>query len=268
MKDATYPTHLLATAIGDKPPLGPVEEIEGGARCAVSGEPIRHGVLVKKAVTSAYSRFTDVFTDPDGWVSEAAAKCIANDWNLGCRLVLEDGTHYHPLINAEQAAKQDRPCFRDIVRDMWPANKGQSCLIIITTDVKKRAWPMARPGRLGATTPVTILAPEYATEECRAVDWTQFLAVLDEVEALYSRGYGKDAILTGLWRSQKAVKEHGAAYTLEMERRLQHLRTTPELLPATLIAQTALTTQTTSTAQTRAHELCASNPAPSAPTLF
>jgi len=123
------------------------------------------------------------------------------------------------------------------VREVWPAKKGQSCLVLITQDVKKRLWPVARAGTLGEQTPVAILAGDYNVEECRFVSWPVLLATLDAIEEIYSAGFGKDAIFFNLFRSTKAVKAAGLTWTAEAERRIAEIRTRPEFIPALIIAQ-------------------------------
>lgn len=231
------PATLLARAIHEKPPHGKLVTFDSPMRCALSGEEITEGYWVMDTVSKSYSRFMDTFRDADGYVSVDAATGIANDWNLGCRMIFEDGTHLHPLISKEQAEKQGRPCFSEAVRDVWPTKEGQSCLILITPDVKKRLWPMARTGTLGLQTPVTMLAGDYNVEECRFISWPALLATLDAIEAIYSAGFGKDAILNNLFRSRKAVETMGMTWTAEHEKSITELRTQPEFIPALLIAQ-------------------------------
>lgn len=236
-------TQLLADAFAFSTP--PIEQtvIDGGAHCTITGEPITHGYrcMQKGIVPDALSDFNGLFGgNPHGWISESAARCLTSDWNLGSRLVLADGVDivgHHILINAEQAEKQGRPCWSRLVRAIWPRCQGQECLVILTTDVKKRSWNRARVGTLGAHTPILVHAPEWNVFEVVYVDWSRLLTVLDCVEALYALGFSKAGIAESLTAEWKAMQRVGAADTLKLEAWCRTARHWPEFLPALIMAQ-------------------------------
>lgn len=236
------PADIIAEVANAKPPHCKPVELTHPTRCALSGVEIVVGYPVLRVVPKSYSRSSETFRDTNGYVSESVAVALANDWNFGCRVILEDGTHYHCLISREQAEKQGRPCFSEVVREIWPQREGQSCVILITTDVKKRLWPLAKPGRLGESTPVAVLASEYNTEETRWCNWERLLSTLTTIERLYGWGFNKDAIRRNLYNSKKGLEAAGFSRTRTEEENLVLLRTLPEFIPALVIAQPDTTT--------------------------
>lgn len=241
------PSALLATAVHAKePPTKHLQVFDPPRRCALTGAEITEGYAAMDILPKVFSQYTKTFSDPTGIVSRDVATCFANDWNLGCRMIFEDGTHFHPLINKEQADKQGRPCFSEAVRAVWPEKKGQACLIIITSDVKKRIWPIARPGVLGDKTPVTVLAPEWGLEECLYLAWEELLSVLDDIESLYAEGFNKDAIAHSLFTSPKAFT---VAAVGAKEDCIARRRALPSFYPALTIAQVLTTNPTPSVAE-------------------
>jgi hypothetical protein len=152
-------------------------------------------------------------------------------------MVFEDGTYHHPLISATSAVAQGRPCWSQLVRDVWPERRGQPVIIILTTDMKKRLWINARVGALGRSTPMLIYDNGYCLNEVRYLSWPKLIECLDFVEDVYTRGFPKPAIQVSLYSASKAVKELGLAATRRLENELANWRTRPEFLPALLIAQ-------------------------------
>lgn len=231
------PAELIAGAVNAKPPHGKLIQLEEPTTCALSGVEITEGYPVTQAIPKSYGRVMDTFKDPTGFVAIEAATAIANDWNLGVRLIFEDGTHYHPLINREAAEKQGRECLSDLVRAVWPAKEGQAMVFLLVTDVKKRAWPRARAGRLGTSSPITLLASEYNIEECRYIPWVNLLAMLDRIESTIALGFSGRSIHQNLLDSKKGVKTVGVAEAVRLEREWQALREYPEFIPALIISQ-------------------------------
>jgi hypothetical protein len=195
-------------------------------------------------MTGATAEFLDCFRGGiGGWVSDAAARCFkASDprkGNLGARTVLifEDGDYYNPLIAREQAVIQGRPCWSELVRQVWPARAGQRVLIILTTDMKKRLWIRARVGMLGNRTPVLYYDAATAGNEVLLIDWPRLIECLDTVESVYSAGFSKAAIRESLYTAGKIAQTAGLTATQRMESQLMLWRGTPEFQVATLIAQ-------------------------------
>jgi hypothetical protein len=239
------PADLLATGL-QLPALDmtPVEVPEG-VTCAITGQPIAVGYPVADMVTKATAEFLDCFRGGvDGWVSEAAARCFKSaNPRVGnpcarSHLVFADGTYYMPFISRDSAAKsEDRPCWSDLVREVWPERAGQQCLIMLTTDTKKRLWIRARVGCLGSQTAMLVYDSGSALNEVRLIDWPRLIDCLDIIEAIYTAGFSKAAIGESLYGQTKAIGEVGIRQAREWENQLRGWRPRPEFAVALLIAQ-------------------------------
>ncbi len=230
---------LRLPALRQEPQAAPV-----GARCAITGKPLERGYLVADMVTDATAEFLDCFRGGvDGWVSEEAARCFKKsdprDGNPCARsfLIFEDGAAYLPLIARKAAREQGRPAWCELVHQVWPQRAGQRCLVILTTDTKKRLWIRARVGQLGARTPVLAYDAETGLNEVLFVDWVALLACLDAVSAAYDAGFPKAAIRDSLYLTGKLCQEVGLYKTRLFEQELAKWRRRPEMAMASLIAQ-------------------------------
>lgn len=244
MTDFLTPADFLAHGLGLGPLSTPPQPVPPGTTCAITGQPINVGYPVADMVTDATNEFLDCFRGGvHGYVSDAAARCFKNsDPKKGnptarAAMIFEDGTYYNPLISRDSAIKNERPCWSELVRDVWPVRAGQRLLIILTTDMKRRLWIRSRVGTLGARTPVFYYDSETAGNESLLIDWSRLVECLDAVEEVYTAGFVKPSIRECLWRQTKAVEEVGFAQTRASERAMQGWRGTPEFQVATLIAQ-------------------------------
>lgn len=161
MSDLAHPADLLARAI-DLPAVDrPAYDLPPATRCALSGAEIAVGYRVPDLLSITTTDLLDTFRG-GAYVSEAVARCFRSQnprkGNPTARshLVFADGTYFAPLIARGPARDQDRACWSDLVRQVWPARSGQTCLCLLTTDTKKRLWHRARVGPLGARTPVFV----------------------------------------------------------------------------------------------------------------
>ncbi len=231
-------TDVLALALR-APELGiPLRQPPSGACCAVTGVALDAGYRVADAVPAAAGEFLDMLHgQTDGWLSESAARLFHGTatWNLGSRLVFEDGTMYWPLIARPKSG--ERPCWSALAREIWPARRGQRCVAILTTDVKKRLWPMARLGQLDTCTPVTIYDPEQNIRATVQVDWPVMLDMLGVIEAVYTAGFSKRSIRDGLYDDFRRIQELGYRRVREFETTLAPMRGQVEFTMAVLIAQ-------------------------------
>lgn len=230
---------MLVYALGLERPEGlPLRAAPPGTRCAVTGVPIEEGYLVSDVVTEATTEFLDLFHGhPEGWVSENVGRCFrAHRQTARCCLIFEDATHYDPLISRESARKLGRPCWSDLVREIWPDRMGQRVLCILTTNMKRRLWPRARVGALGVRTPVYILDADLNLDGCYIISWPQMLRRLEFIERLYDLGFSKKHIQNGLLQAQ-IVQEVGITEALRWENELSKMRHEIEFLMALLIAQ-------------------------------
>jgi hypothetical protein len=235
---------LLVRGNGFSPLPEPPIEVPAGTRSAVSGQPLTTGYPVVSVVTGATTEFLSQFNgNVQGWVSENEAICFHNAsprlGNPSARtvLVFGDGTYYNPMISRESARKLGRPCWSELVREVWPARCGQMMLMILTTDMKKRLWPRCRVGALGHVAPVYLYDGESNVAQNLAIDWQRLIECLDLVEMVYNLGFVKVAIINSLYMIGKTAQVVGLAKTRELEGALAAWRGEPEFKVATLIAQ-------------------------------
>jgi len=221
--------------------------------CRQSGALITQGYPISEVTTDATNEFLDTFHGSgDGYVSDAVARCFkgsnprAGMAINGSHLVIgQPGslTAYRPLINAESADAQGRPCWSRLVREIYPSRSGEPVVCLLITDTKIRRWPGAVIGYLGDHTPVMMHDSESAISGLLYVDWSRLLVCLDLVESIYTAGFAKQAIRQGLmlgkWSTVEAV---GIEQTIRFETRLQAYRCAPEFPLALLIAQKATPT--------------------------
>lgn len=177
--------------------------------CAITGAPIARGYRVMDVVSAATSEYFSLLEDPSGFVCEDAAWLLANDWNLGGRMVFEDA-HFYPRLGAtkdkdaeedpkelgaraarlrERDAGATRPTWSQLARDIWPERAGQRCVVLVSADPKKRAWPRAMLTTLGQSTMVTGVSDTFTGT--RTIDWMRLLRILDAAEVWLSLGFTK-----------------------------------------------------------------------------
>lgn len=214
-------------------------DVPPGTTCAITGQPIRRGYRVSDMTTGATAEFLDCFRGgPHGYVSENAGRCFKSYRETSQQLMIfEDGTCYNPLISIDTARKRERTCWSELVREVWPARKGQRVLILLTTDMKKRLWPNARVGALSDRTPVLLYDNATHLDTVAIIDWEQMIQCLDLVESVYDVGFSKGAIREGLLSSYKTVEEVGIKASMALETALRLWRGKDEFSMATLIAQ-------------------------------
>jgi hypothetical protein len=206
--------------------------------CAITGEHITEGIPWGRVIPSSTGEYLDLLHGMAlPYMSLSAAAAFKGSWNMGSRLIFEDGTHYHPLISAESAATDGgRPCWSDLVHQVWPARQGQRCVCIVTDDFKKKIWPRATVGALGGNTPVYLLDAKRHVSRNLSVNWPTLIATLDFVEKVYVAGFNKRAITDGLLSDYKSFSADPRT-AMDFEQRLTALRPTPEFAVSVLIAQ-------------------------------
>lgn len=205
--------------------------------CAITGERITIGIPWKRVIPSSTAEYLDLMHGMSfPYLSIEASIAFKGSWNMASRLIFEDGAMHHPYIAAKSAAKSERPYWSELVRRVWPEREGQNCLCIFAGDFKKKVWPKASVGPMGANTPVLLFDPDRFVLKNLSVDWSKLIEVLDFVEVVYKAGFNKRAIESGLYQNYKALVEHGPA-AIEWESRLANMRDTPEFAVSILIAQ-------------------------------
>lgn len=239
-------TDLIAHAMHLPPPEIKAEQLEPGTKCAITGTPITVGYPVMDIVTDATGEFLDTFRgNPHGYLSPSAAACFKASnpkSEFNCHravMVFEDGTYYRPLISAEAAANQGRPSWSALVRDVWPGRAGEQCVILLTTDMKKRLWPRARIGALGHSTPVLVYDSGSAIHQVVSVNWPAMLDELELFERIYSAGFVKQVIGQSLWLQPAVCASVGYKAVRMWEAELVRVRRRCWFSMVSLIAQKA-----------------------------
>lgn len=235
---------LLVRGLGLTYAGEPLVKATSGTLCIVCGELVSEGYPADRIISKATTEYLDQFRgNPSGMVCHTCATCYKNNapragmpTSRAC-MVFADGTYYHPLISTDSAATQERACWSDLVRDVWPHRAGQEVLVILTTDWKKRLWPGARVGALGINTPVYVHDGAMCTSGVYFVHWPRLIDALDLVEMVYSAGFVKQAIMGNLYTNSNVMQEVGIVQTAEWERMLRDWRGSIEFDIATLVAQ-------------------------------
>jgi len=205
--------------------------------CCITGSRITEGIAWYRVIPASTGEYLDLMHGMTfEYMSLDAAAAFKGSWNMGSRLIFEDGTAYHPYIASSSADANERTYWSALVREVWPGRAGQQCLCIVAGDFKKKVWPRARVGPLGSDTPVYVLDPDRFVSQNLTVNWERLIAMLDLMETIYTAGFSKAAIADGLYL-------HYAAFGIDpvraigWEAELQSVRGRPEFTMAILIAQ-------------------------------
>jgi len=208
--------------------------------CAITGERITEGIPWQRVIPPSTAEYLDLMNGMAfPYLGIPASIAFKGSWNMGSRLIFEDGTMFHPYISVESASKSERSYWSAVVRNVWPERRGRNCLCTPTDDYKKKIWPKARIGQLGANTQVLLFDSKRFRLQNLTVDWAKLIDVLDFVEMVYTAGFNKQAISDSLFICYAALAEYGRQ-ALDWEDRLVKLRKTPELAMSLLIAQKPL----------------------------
>jgi len=232
---AEFLTYGIGLPELDEPP----RKIDGRAICAITGEKIEAGYPVMDIISKSTGEYLDLLGGYSSeWLSGAAARAFKGSWNMGSRLVFADGTHYHPLVARDEAKKQNRACWSDLVREIWPDRAGQSLVMILTTDFKKRIWPRGRVGILGDATDVLVYDMQQGIFDVLQINWwPRLLKILDVFEEVYTYGFVKPVIANCLYLDHKTMGAIGVTATTDYEKYLSRIRNTGEFKIAMIIAQ-------------------------------
>lgn len=241
------PPHYLAEALHLPPLPKPPVPLPSGSVCAMTGEPITAGYPVMDVTTDATNEYMDTFRGrPTGYVSEAVARCMkgsnprAGMAINGSHVIFESGgslESFKPLIAQAAADAQGRPSWRDLVRNEFPSRIDRRCLILLTTDTKKRLWPRSVVGALGDRTPIYIYDSGAALAGVFYHSFSRILSALDLIESIYNLGFSKRGIGAGLLAETAHADTVGLKATIDHETALASIRSTPEFPFALLIAQ-------------------------------
>lgn len=162
-------TELIATAmqIGALPtPLVPLPQ---GTRCIHTGATITEGYQYEQGYISEPTARVLL-----GQLPNSKGKMVSAMWNRGSIICLESGTFYWPMQSPDSAKREGRIAWRDVLRLLWDKHRGERCVIVATTDVKKAVWDLYADksvgigggvgvGAIGRATPVVIHVPGVMT---------------------------------------------------------------------------------------------------------
>lgn len=231
-------TRIVSSAF--RLPYPDAERVSCESVCAITGERIDVGYQLSDIVSKTESN-PERFYDSE-FVSVDAARLYQMNssrrrgvygsdpnerpLNLGVRaFAVFGGVGYEPLASRDSSADAEyRPCWSDLVREVWPRDAGHPCVVIISTSGKTRVWNQThvRAGVLGHTTPVVLYDPPQ-TNALVIVDWPAMLRDLDTVEEMLTGGWWMSAIERGLFIQRKGV-DVDAAMRWQLEQALNPVR--------------------------------------------
>lgn len=248
MTQAHTVSGILAGAIGIEPLTEAAVPAPAGV-CAMGncGRPITHGYPVAALTGPATNEFLDCFRGGlRGHVCPTCAGVFkaqvpSDDYRMGrAWIAFAGGPAYDPLLSRESAADKERPCWADVLRAVWPAQRGKACVILLTTDGKRRIWPGARAGALGERTPIYYhnnkASMGVTGSRVLTVSWPALLECLDLVERAYAAGFAKTVIRDGILSQFAAAQALGMRESISLERELAPWRERPEFAVALLTA--------------------------------
>src|SRR5690606_20077284 len=114
---------------------------------------------------------------------------------------------------------------------------GERYVCILTTDFKKRLWPMARVGTVGNAGTIYVYDGDRGIAANLTIDWGKLIACLDTIERIYRAGYPKPCLENSLYHDLKTCEQIGWSQEAEYVNQLDVLRRTPEFSVSIIIAQ-------------------------------
>lgn len=165
--------------------------------------------------------------------STMCAHCVAvwrepKKWHRGV-YATADGVQF-PVISRESAT-EDRPVWSDVLRAITDLSR----VLILTTDPKKRVWPLARASS-GQTACIYVHDPSRGISGNYWVNIPALTRALGIIETAYTAGFSKEAIQCSLFQS-KTSQTYGLIATRALESEIAALRSSAEFIPALIAAQ-------------------------------
>lgn len=203
--------------------------------CAMTGVPIEEGYRVDRLVTDTTSQPHEIFKLPSEYCSVASArlfKSMRGDASMLGNLFVNDDGGSKPMVSRDSATKGNRPCWHDLIVELQP---DQWTVAVFTEESKRRFWLDA---------PLCLTGPRWRPylhwNNCSRVLTVDLLRLKDALklcEQIYSYGFSKDAILTGLFDNFQQVQKFGVVRTSQLESQLLRYRDSDELLLAAFVVQ-------------------------------
>lgn len=193
-------TKMLCEALDIPKPDEKLKTVEHGGRCGMCGGEEGPFYRGQDLCSNSNAVFLEVFHGADCPVCVYCASLFKaqnpKTCNTGSKaMCVIDGVGSLPVIARDSAEKFDRPCWTDLVK---AARIGAPCVIILSTNTKKRVWPIATSGFIGENTPVTLSDNELNVNATLYIDWTEMLKDLKYVEGLMTAGLAKGMIFSSL----------------------------------------------------------------------
>ncbi len=193
-------TKTLCKALNFPVPDDKLKPFEYFGRCGMCGGlegPFYHG---QELCSASNAVFMEVFHGVDAPVCVYCTSLFkaqnprTNNNGSKAMCVIGDMAGF-PVIARDSAEKFQRPCWTDIAKT---APMGARCVIILSTNTKKRVWPIAIEGVIGPNTPVTISDNDLNMNETIFFDWGDMLEDLAIIEAFMDRGLVKTMLFNSL----------------------------------------------------------------------
>lgn len=219
-------TKTLCRALEFPPPDGKLKPMEYWGRCGMCGGhegPFYRG---QDLCSRSNAVFLEVFHGVDAPVCVYCASLFKaqnpRTNNNGSKAMCVIGNMAgFPVIARDSAEKFQRPCWTDIVK---AAPMGVPCIIIVSTNTKKRVWPIAIKGVIGPNTPVTISDNDLNMNETIFIDWADMLKDLVVVEAFMTRGQTKTILFNSLLKGVSFPDGWTVDEIIEAEKIMEEIR--------------------------------------------
>lgn len=137
-----------------------------------------------------------------------------------------------PMISPDPEGK--RPTWRNVIQS---CEITQERVAILSTDPKKRVWPYAQISQ-GETLSLYLHDPSRGISENRSLNIYQLQKQLTWIEdKMTTYEFSKVSISDTLLKDLKTAQKIGVEHCMVLEQTAQAMRSTPEFIPALIIAQ-------------------------------
>lgn len=200
------------------------------SNCAICG--IYQSCAINRNILPKHTNKINSFAQPTSdWICQNCYSIWSEPkyWNRSLYATKEKIDF--PLITFDP--KSSRPTWRELFRSLNPEVER---IIIINTDSKRRAWQKARSSS-GEIFSIFVDDRERGISENFDCHYQKLVAALDLIEEVYNLGFSKNAIEKTLLKESKKVFEISLAETIELEKKLNTIRNSPEFIPSIIVAQ-------------------------------
>ncbi|MFZ4816387.1 MAG: hypothetical protein ACOYL5_17765 [Phototrophicaceae bacterium] len=139
-----------------------------------------------------------------------------------------NGIGYRPMV-ASASVTPERPLYQSLLENL---SKGDQTIIMLTSNTKRRLWPLAVESAVGQYWRITLVDGD--DEGVFEMPYSEFVSTLQFVRDCLNAGYSKAAMRETLTRSK--TKE-SLADLITRDRELTRIRQLSAFLPALFVAQ-------------------------------